>query len=121
VATTTSRLALTKPAGTDAVDIAVLNSNADKIDAASGATVCTSGTRPASPYNGQFIFETDTTKVYVFNSSTTAWVGVTPTSVANATNAETAANALKLNGRTVYVQSATPTGMATGDLWFWGA
>jgi hypothetical protein len=115
VATTTSRLALVKPAGTDAVDIAVLNSNADKLDAASGATVCTSGTRPSSPYNGQFIFETDTTKVFVFNSATTAWVSLIPTSVAQADNA------LKLNGRNVYVQSATPTGMSTGDLWFWGS
>ena len=115
MATTTSRLALTKPASSDPVDIAVLNTNADKIDSAIGATTCTSGTRPSSPYNGQFIFETDTQKTYVYNGAGTAWVAVVPTSVAQADNA------LKLNGRTVYVQSATPTGMATGDLWFWGS
>lgn len=112
MATTTSRLALTKPASSDPVDISVLNTNADKIDSAIGATTCTSGTRPSSPYNGQFIFETDTSKTYVYNG---AWVSVIPTSVAQADNA------LKLNGRTVYVQSATPTGMAANDLWFWGA
>lgn len=115
MATTTSRLALTKPAGTDSVDIAVLNTNADKIDASIGATICTSGTRPGSPYSGQFIFETDTSKTYVYNGGSSAWVSVVPTSVAQADNA------LKLNGRTVYVQSATPTGMASGDLWFWGS
>ena len=60
MATTTTRLALTKPAGTDVVDIDVLNANADKIDANIGYVVCTSTTRPASPYSGMVILETDT-------------------------------------------------------------
>ena len=34
--------------------------------------VCTSTTRPASPYTGQVIFETDTNRMLVWN--TTAWV-----------------------------------------------
>ena len=33
--------------------------------------VCTSSTRPASPYDGQMIYETDTDKVLVYNGS--AW------------------------------------------------
>jgi hypothetical protein len=33
--------------------------------------VCTSSTRPATPYEGQQIYETDTDKVYVWNAS--AW------------------------------------------------
>lgn len=73
MATTTTKLALTKPDGTDLVDIAVLNANADKIDAASGATICTSSTRPASPWNGQVIFETDTLNALVYRTSTTSW------------------------------------------------
>jgi len=73
VATTTTKLALTKPDGTDLVDIAVLNTNADKIDAASGATICTSSTRPASPWNGQVIFETDTLNALVYRTSTSSW------------------------------------------------
>lgn len=73
MATTTSKLALTKPDGTDLVDIAVLNANADKIDAASGATICTSTTRPASPWNGQVIFETDTLNALVYRTSTSSW------------------------------------------------
>ena len=36
------------------------------------AGVCTSTTRPASPYNGQVIYETDTGRTLVWNS--TAWV-----------------------------------------------
>jgi len=34
--------------------------------------VCTSTTRPASPYEGMVIYETDTNKTYVYNGS--AWV-----------------------------------------------
>jgi len=38
----------------------------------SQAGVCTSSTRPASPYDGQVIYETDTDKTLVWNGS--AWV-----------------------------------------------
>ena len=112
MATTTTKLALIKPTTSEAVDIAILNLNTDKIDASVGATPCTSATRPATPYNGQYIFETDTSKIYVYNSTSSSWVSPV---------VDTANNALKLNGRNVYVQSGTPTGMATGDLWFWGS
>ena len=40
--------------------------------------VCTSSTRPASPYDGQVIYETDTDKVAVYDSS--SWVYKTGTS-----------------------------------------
>jgi hypothetical protein len=43
--------------------------------------VCTSGTRPTAPYEGQQIYETDTDLSYVWNGS--AWVGLTgPTATA---------------------------------------
>ena len=73
MATNTTKLALSKPDGTDLVDIAVLNGNFDKIDAASGATICTSTTRPASPWNGQVIFETDTLNALVYRTATSSW------------------------------------------------
>ena len=96
MATNTTKLALTKPDGTDLVDIAVLNANADKIDAASGATICTSTTRPASPWNGQVIFETDTLNALVYRSSTSSWTTI--------------------GGSTV---SATPpTTAGSGNLWW---
>ena len=74
MATTTTKLGLTKPAGSDNVDIAVLNTNSDKIDSAIGVTVCTSTTRPATPFEGQNIYETDTKITYVYQGG--AWKAV---------------------------------------------
>lgn len=69
MATSTTRLGLTKPAGSDVVDVAVLNANSDKIDAAVGIVVCTSTTRPTSPYIGQQVYETDTKQLQTYTSS----------------------------------------------------
>lgn len=69
MATTTTRLALTKPGYADTVDIADINNNMDTIDESIGANVCTSITRPASPYTGQLILETDTNNAYIWNGS----------------------------------------------------
>ena len=71
MATTTTRLGLTKPDFVDVVDISDLNTNADEIDAAVGFTLCTNATRPASPWSGQVIFETDTGSSFVWDGS--AW------------------------------------------------
>lgn len=73
MATTTNKLALVKPAGSDLVDISVLNTNADKIDAAVGTFICTSTTRPTSPWNGQVIFETNTLNQYIWISASSSW------------------------------------------------
>jgi hypothetical protein len=40
--------------------------------------VCTSSTRPASPFEGQMIYETDTDRMLVYNGS--AWATLTPQS-----------------------------------------
>lgn len=66
MATSTTRLGLSKPAGSDVVDVAVLNANADKIDAAVGTVKCTSTTRPTTPYEGQAIYETDTKRTMTY-------------------------------------------------------
>lgn len=72
----TTRLLLNKPnpdpVTGDVVDVAKLNQNFDKIDANISATPCTSGTRPATPFQGQIIAETDTNRAYVRIGST--WV-----------------------------------------------
>lgn len=79
MATTTTRLGLRKPdpdpftgdyvsAGDD------LNDNWDNIDGKIPFTVCTSGTRPGSPYDGQPIRETDTLDAYVWDAANTKWV-----------------------------------------------
>lgn len=83
MATSTPKLGLTKPAGSDAVDIAVLNANSDKIDAAISITICTSTTRPSVPFDGQKIFETDTKKEYVYIAATTTWEQIVNTTVVN--------------------------------------
>jgi hypothetical protein len=72
MATNTTRLGLIKPDFVDVVDISELNSNADDIDAAVGAAVVTSTTRPSAPWTGQIIHETDTDKTLVWDG--VAWV-----------------------------------------------
>jgi len=49
--------------------------------------VCTSSTRPASPFEGQQIYETDTDTLLVYNGS--AWVCITPKSGYAATQENT--------------------------------
>jgi hypothetical protein len=92
MATTTTRLALTKPAGSENIDVTILNANADKIDAVAGFTPVTSGTRPAAPFSGQAIRETDTGNTYVHNGGTPAsagWIQI-PNAASNITLAASA-------------------------------
>lgn len=81
--TTTPRIGLFKPnpdpVTGDDVDVTDLNDNADKIDSAVGFLSCTSGTRPASPYDGQAIYETDTNKFKAWVEG--AWTEVGPVPV----------------------------------------
>lgn len=106
MAQSTSKLALYKPGGgsygtntpDETADIDKLNDNFQKIDDAFGVKVVTSSTRPGSPFTGQQIYETNTKLTYVWSGS--AWVLQSPPV-------------------TIFVQSATPTANAAGDLWFW--
>ena len=51
----------------------------------------------------------------LIKTATNTWV----VSLSSAgTSATTANNALKIGGRTVFVQQATPTALAVGDIWF---
>jgi hypothetical protein len=43
-----------------------------EVGATQGPYVCTSTTRPSTPYEGQLIYETDTNRILVYNAS--AWV-----------------------------------------------
>lgn len=70
MATSTTKLGLTKPDFVDVVDITDLNNNADKLDSAIGSTIVTSITRPSTPFTGQVIFETDTELSFVWDGST---------------------------------------------------
>lgn len=53
----------------EAADIDKQNGNFQKLDAALGAPNYTSSTRPATPFAGQVISETDTGQVMVFDST----------------------------------------------------
>lgn len=73
--TTTTRLALVKPTAGTAEPVNVttqLDDNWDKVDAVVGLTVVTSSTRPAAPWQGQTIYETDTGRPYFHNGSAPA-------------------------------------------------
>lgn len=77
----TTKLDLYKPGGgsegtnvpDEQADIDKLNDNFDIIDSAVGAEVVTSGTRPATPYDGKIIFETDTMRFRTWRQSNTTW------------------------------------------------
>lgn len=59
--TLTSRLKLKKPDPVSGfVLVSEVNDNSDVLDANPGAFICTSTTRPATPFEGQRIYETDT-------------------------------------------------------------
>lgn len=69
MSTLTSRLKMIKQAGSDFWSINTLNGNLDIVDGAVGVTLCTSTTRPSTPFTGQQIFETDTTLSYIWSGS----------------------------------------------------
>lgn len=77
--TLTPRLGLYKPAADESDNVNLntdLNNNSDRLDALVGFLPCTSATRPADPYDGQAIRETDTQDAYVWDDSTGAWLRV---------------------------------------------
>ena len=73
---TTPRLGLVKPDPEDLYSLSVWNGNSDKLDAAVGVIVCTSSTRPSTPWNGMSIYETDTQALKVWDGD--SWEGNSP-------------------------------------------
>lgn len=75
MSTLTTRLKLLKPAITDTVDVSsALDGNFDLLDGLVPNTSCTSLTRPALPFDGQFIWETDTAITRVWNATLGRWL-----------------------------------------------
>ena len=72
MSTTLSRTGYVLPVGTENFDVNIVNANMTKVDAQIGALICTSTTRPSSPYGGQTVFETDTQMFAFWNGS--AWI-----------------------------------------------
>lgn len=99
MSTTTSRLGLRRPDGTDNISRALdLNDNWNILDSAIGATDCLSTARPASPKPGMVIRETDTARLLVRNTANTAWVVVSGVPIVNNTSDITAPT----NGQVVW-------------------
>jgi len=116
----TSKLNLYKPGGgalgtntpDEVADIDKLNGNFDLLDAAFGVTICTSATRPASPYVGRTIYQTDDSKILVWTGSAWATVAesVSPTNVVTFTN-----KTLTTPRETTTVSATAATGAITFD------
>lgn len=110
--TPTTRYALNKIVlGSDNVDVVVdFNNNWDAIDLKLGTQVCTSSTRPASPVQGQLIYETDTTLTRVYKGATwqTAGVGVCTSS---------ARPANPIQGDIIYETDTFVTRVYSGSAW----
>lgn len=79
MSTTTSRLALYKPAddGSEPINIATdINQNLDKIDAAIGFIPATSSTPPPSPFAGMGRQDSDTGRVYYRDHTNSSWIQI---------------------------------------------
>lgn len=73
MATTTTRLGLRKPAGSDTVSVTTdLDNNFDTLDAAVSTTYATTNTRPSVPFQGQAVYESDSGLLVVSNGSVPA-------------------------------------------------
>jgi hypothetical protein len=67
------RLNLTLMSDTDFVNNSPVDNNASIIDGIASITQCTSSSRPGSPFNGQWIYETDTQNVRYWSPTEGKW------------------------------------------------
>jgi len=71
MSSTTSRVGLLKPAGSENVDVVTaLNNNWELLEDLLGATLATGATPPSSPWEGQFRKNTDDDRLYLRDTST---------------------------------------------------
>lgn len=71
----TPRAQLIKTAGPEKQNVGNLNDSFDKIDTLLGSQEITSTTRPATPFVGQKIWESDTKQERLWNGTTWVWIG----------------------------------------------
>jgi hypothetical protein len=121
--TPTTRLSLHKPLnnGSELVNVQQdLNNNWDKVDAAAGFQIVTSGTRPVAPYGGKPIAESDTGYRTYFSNGTTpasaSWVELPNSSGTYGGNLAMAlGKQLNIGGSLSTAAYACRFGDATGD------
>jgi hypothetical protein len=90
-------IALPVPGSGEPYTVSGFNAMITSLDTAAGFTICTNATRPASPFTGQSIFETDTLVPYVWDGS--AW------QVAG-------------GGGSIEISATAPASPSAGDLWW---
>lgn len=117
MATTTTRLLLRKPAPTDLVSVTTdINAAMDTLDSKIGYTICTSTTRPSTPFAGQPIFETDTGRTLMWTGSIWQAVsfGAVPPLIAVA---NTGAVTAPVTNQMIYDLSASIVKRWNGSTW----
>lgn len=114
MSSTTAKLGLTLTDNADAWSDDVWNANFQAIDDKFGMVICTSATRPSTPYVGQMIYETDTRFVYIRNSTNTSWQNY-----ANVPMVATvgALPAISYNGQLVFVTTGNVMYRYNGSSW----
>jgi hypothetical protein len=121
--TPTPRLSLYKPlnSGSELVNVQQdLNNNWDKVDSAAGFQIVTSGTRPAAPYAGKAIAESDTAYRTYFSNGTApasgSWVEIPNSSGSYGGNLNLAiGKQLNIGGSLSTAAYACVFGSSTGD------
>jgi hypothetical protein len=78
MSTLSPNFGLTLPDGPDPISRSSINGNWTLVDTLARAIICTSATRPSSPFAGQVIFETDTLSILIRNVANSAWTLVSP-------------------------------------------
>jgi hypothetical protein len=69
-------LVVPTPGSGEPINVTDVAGNWTAVDTLARAIICTSGTRPAPPFAGQCIFETDTGLIRIRNTANTLWVTV---------------------------------------------
>lgn len=125
MSTLTTRLGLTKPASAENVDVTLLDTNFDLVDAAVAATVGVSSARPASAFSGRMFYATDSNKLYVNEAVSASAVAVWSDPVADGlssigslsiTGALTVGNGLTISagkGTKTYVRKSAAESLAS--------
>lgn len=99
MSTTTPKLGLVKPAGSDTWDYAAhQNANWQRLDDVYGVVECTSATRPVSPVPGMIIRESDTLRSWYRNAANSSWLSLNGVPIVNNTTDVTA----PVNGQVVF-------------------
>lgn len=122
--TFTVRIGARKADPTDNVDVnAHVNANSDLWDLNLGFRICTSVTRPASPWQGMMIYETDTLKTYFYDGTAyqpvlTSGGGITVTSANpwNFTRTGSTANVISVTNSTAGGQGLRVSMTAAADM-----